>query len=261
MCTFFFWRILLTCLLFSSALFSWEISKEEAELIGKRIYANECGGKIEKLVWWNDGEHFASLGIGHFIWYPADQKGPFEETFPSLLLFLSENGVEIPAWLKNVTSCPWSSKEEYLDRKQEAKKTELQTLLAHCISCQTLFIAKRFQQVLPQLLLGLDEAQKNHVSRQIERLSRSHQGKYALLDYLNFKGKGVLESERYQGQGWGLKQVLEQMVDSEKDPLSSFIETAKALLKQRVQNAPPERNEGQWLPGWLARIDSYALKS
>ena len=32
-----------------------------------------------------------------------------------------------------------------------------------------------------------------------------------LIDYVNFKGEGVLETERYRGRGWGLLQVLEGM--------------------------------------------------
>ena len=46
------------------------LSDEEINLIGQRIFRNECAGKIEYLTAWNEGEEFASLGIGHFIWYP-----------------------------------------------------------------------------------------------------------------------------------------------------------------------------------------------
>jgi hypothetical protein len=79
-----------------------------------------------------------------------------------------------------------------------------------------------------------------------------------LIDYVNFKGEGVLSTERYQGRGWGLLQVLEGMSDSgEASPLSEFAASAKRVLRQRVKNAPPGRNEERWLPGWLKRIDSY----
>jgi hypothetical protein len=257
MSPFFFWKILLACLIFSFPVFSWELSREEAEVIGKRIYANECAAKAEKLVWWNDGENFASLGIGHFIWYPAGKKGPFEETFPSLLAFLIENGVEIPTWLKTAEHCPWSSKEEYSNKTQDAKKKELQAVLARSIPLQVMFIAKRFELARDEILTAAaNEEQKNHISKQIEALGQSLQGKYALLDFLNFKGRGIAKTETYRGEGWGLKQVLEKMSDKG-DSLSSFVETAKSLLKRRVQNAPPERNEERWLTGWLARIDNY----
>ena len=34
-------------------------------------------------------EDFPSLGIGHFIWYRADQQSTFEETFPQLIEFMN----------------------------------------------------------------------------------------------------------------------------------------------------------------------------
>ena len=39
--------------------------------LGQRIWKNECAGSVQGLVSWNEGEAFPSLGIGHFIWYPA----------------------------------------------------------------------------------------------------------------------------------------------------------------------------------------------
>ena len=50
--------------------------------LGNRIWKNECAGSVAGLVSWNDGEAFPSLGIGHFIWYPAGYTGPFDESFP-----------------------------------------------------------------------------------------------------------------------------------------------------------------------------------
>jgi hypothetical protein len=251
----FFRRILFLCFSLSISLGAWEVSRKEAESIGKRIYWNECSGNPDKLIWWNAGENFASLGIGHFIWYPKGVQGPFEEMFPSLISFLKDNGVEIPSWLTQCDGCPWKTKEEFLEKKQEGKKKELQAFLFQTISWQAAFIAERFKQDLPQILADLSEEKK----AVIEKLG-TPQGKYALLDYMNFKGKGILETERYQGKGWGLKQVLEAMPKKTEDPLGCFAEAAKTLLKQRVESAPPERHEERWLPGWLKRVDSY-LKS
>ena len=45
--------------------------------------------RTNEVLWWNPGEEFPSLGIGHFIWYPAGVDGPFIESFPRLLAFLS----------------------------------------------------------------------------------------------------------------------------------------------------------------------------
>ena len=47
-----------------------ELGGAELDRIGKRIWQNECGGTADGLTSWNAGENFASLGIGHFIWYP-----------------------------------------------------------------------------------------------------------------------------------------------------------------------------------------------
>ncbi len=116
--SFFYCGFLIFSLRLSFSLFSWEITREEGERIGHHIFFNECSGKVEKLVWWNERENFASLGIGHFI---------------------------------------------------------------------------------------------------------------------------------------------KEMPGDVKDPLLAFAETAKRILKRRVQNAPPERHEERWLPGWLKRIDSYIV--
>jgi hypothetical protein len=46
--------------------------------IGRKIWQNESGGTVEGLTAWNVGEEFPSLGIGHFIWYPAGFNGRFK---------------------------------------------------------------------------------------------------------------------------------------------------------------------------------------
>jgi hypothetical protein len=97
-----------------------------------------------------------------------------------------------------------------------------------------------------------------NVQQQFERVARSGQGCYALVDYVNFKGEGVLHTERYRNQGWGLLQVLEEMTGSNGHPLQEFSASAKAVLVRRVKNAPVERNESRWLPGWIKRVNSYS---
>ena len=75
---------------------------------------------------------------------------------------------------------------------------------------------------------------------------------------MNFKGEGVLETERYKGRGWGLLQVLEGMSDaSGASPLGEFADSAERVLRERVKNAPPERKEQRWLAGWLERVETY----
>ena len=102
-------------------------------------------------------------------------------------------------------------------------------------------------------------ADRTHVQQQFERLTKTPQGCYALIDYVNFKGEGVLHTERYQGQGWGLLQVLEAMHDnSDSGAPDEFARAAKVVLTRRVQNSPPDRHESRWLTGWLRRVNSYS---
>jgi hypothetical protein len=87
-------------------------------------------------------------------------------------------------------------------------------------------------------------------------LNESAAGTFALIDYVNFKGEGVLQTERYRGTGWGLMQVLEGM-EEDGDPVRGFVESAVRVLERRVRNAPPERGEERWLEGWRARVRRY----
>src|SRR5207237_4154098 len=91
------------------------ISDGEANQIGRRIWKNECGGTISGLTSWNVGEDFASLGVGHFIWYPIGQRGPFDESFPKLVRFVSAHGAKLPQFLLpgHDTFCPWNSRVEF----------------------------------------------------------------------------------------------------------------------------------------------------
>ncbi|MFV0338120.1 MAG: hypothetical protein ACK5LK_07760, partial [Chthoniobacterales bacterium] len=86
------------------------LSNSQAQEIGHRIWKNECAGTIDGLTSWNSGEQFASLGIGHFIWYPVGKSGPFEESFPRLISYLAQQGVDIPTWLQQARGCPWPNR-------------------------------------------------------------------------------------------------------------------------------------------------------
>src|SRR5213082_4024116 len=87
--------------------------------IGKKIWQNECKGTISGLTSWNAGEDFASLGIGHFIWYPKGKRGPFDESFPKLVRFVSAHGAKLPPFLLvgHDTFCPWNSRVEFQGQK------------------------------------------------------------------------------------------------------------------------------------------------
>lgn len=233
------------------------LPEKSATEIGMRIWNNECGGKIDNLTWWNTGEDFASMGIGHFIWYPEGKTGPFEEQFLKLLSFFEENSVTLPIWLQQSRSCPWKSKQEFDEAREGEELKQLRFLLANTIQLQVEFMTERLEAALPRILeAAKTSSSKEKISNRFYRIAKTGVGPYVLLDYVNFKGEGVSASERYQAQGWGLLQVLEAMKDSA-DPISDFVESAKRLLKCRVENAPPERGESRWLSGWYNRLDTY----
>jgi len=235
------------------------VSKAEALRIGKKIWQNECNGTISGLTSWNSGEDFASLGIGHFIWYPEGKRGPFEESFPKLIRFMSDRGVDVPAWLRPPRSCPWSSRSEFARAQDSPQMRELRAFLTETVDLQAQFLVDRLEAALPRMLEETASGNRAHVEQQFARVANSAQGCYALIDYVNFKGEGVLPTERYQGEGWGLLQVLEEMrgTSAGRDAVEEFARAAGAVLTRRVRNSPPERKEARWLPGWLKRVSSY----
>jgi hypothetical protein len=136
---------------------------------------------------------------------------------------------------------------------------QLRRFLADTIDLQAEFLVARLEASLPKMLAEAAPADRNNVQQQFDRLTKTPQGCYALIDYVNFKGEGVLHSERYQGQGWGLLQVLEAMHgSSDSGAPEEFAHAAKAVLTRRVQNAPTDRHESRWLTGWLRRVNSYS---
>jgi hypothetical protein len=232
--------------------------------IGKKIWQNECNGTIAGLTSWNEGENFASLGIGHFIWYPKNQRGPFEESFPKLVSFIASRGAKLPALLLRIeeTPCPWNSRAEFLHAQHTPAMNQLRQFLANTVDFQAEFLIARLQNALPKMLAEATPSDRANVQQQFERMASTPQGYYALVDYVNFKGEGVLPTERYQGQGWGLLQVLESMRGASDDAaaVAEFSHSAKMVLIRRVHNAPVDRHESRWLSGWIQRVNSYSRR-
>jgi hypothetical protein len=237
------------------------LTQSEAREIGKKIWQNECNGTVAGLTSWNEGENFASLGIGHFIWYPKGQRGPFEESFPKLVGFIAKRGAKLPGLLLGAGErpCPWNSRTEFLNAQHTAEMRQLRRFLADTVDLQTEFLISRLQNALPKMLAEAAPSDRANVQQQFERLASTPQGCYALVDYVNFKGEGVLHTERYHGQGWGLLQVLENIhgTSAGTAAVDEFARSAKAILTRRVQNAPAQRRESRWLSGWLQRVNSY----
>lgn len=250
---------LMLLLVVSTTLFSMELpSKEELNHVGNLIYKNETGGKREFLVHWNRGEEFPSLGIGHFIWYPENFKnGRFDESFPGLVKFYSEKGVKVPEVIEQRYS-PWTSLEDFNRAKKNGEMEELTTFLEDTKDIQIEYIFLRLQGALKKMM----EVSKapEHVKEQFYRVANSKNGLYPLIDYVNFKGEGVKESERYKGEGWGLLQILELMEGKEigKSALKEFSDKAIFVLDRRIENSPKERGEERWRENWGNRSRSYS---
>jgi hypothetical protein len=239
-----------------------ELSRAEALRIGKKIWQNECAGTIIGLTSWNTGENFASLGIGHFIWYPKGVRGPFEESFPALIDYAARNGAKLPQVViaNRQSGCPWSSRAEFEAASDSPEMNELRRFLADTVDLQAQFLVQRLQKALPKMLSAAPPSERDNIQQQFERVASTPQGCYALVDYVNFKGEGVRETERYEGEGWGLLQVLKGMNGTQPGAAAAreFSASARRVLTQRVKNSPPSRNESRWLAGWLKRVDTYA---
>ena len=236
-----------------------KLTREQAQNIGKKIWLNEGAGKYENLIVWNKGEDFPSLGIGHFIWYPKKVNQTFKESFPQLIQYI-QNKTEIPEIVKNTKFPPWNSREEFLQQKSSTFSIQLRQFLNNTIAEQTQFIILRLEKALPDMLKEIKNPfAKRHVRESFYQVAMQENGVYALVDYVNFKGEGISEKERYNNLGWGLSQVLENMDSTAENPLQAFAESADRMLTRRVANAP--RDETRWLPGWRKRLQTYTRDS
>ncbi|MEM6821068.1 MAG: hypothetical protein AAF558_03845 [Verrucomicrobiota bacterium] len=240
----------------------YTISDSDALRIGQRIWKNECGGTVEGLTHWNKGEAFASMGIGHFIWYPTGTTGPFQESFPALISYLGRSGVKIPSWLADASGCPWPNRDAFLKDFDGPRLKEIRSLLKSTIPLQARFAAIRLALSFPKLMEATALENRRIVQHHITILYGHPQGLYAMMDYVNFKGEGLDPKERYQNQGWGLFQVLLNMRYSEtaSEAVNAFSDSAIQILQRRVSLSDPKRNEKRWLPGWTNRCRSYRVQ-
>ena len=251
-----------------TTLFSAQITltKSQANYVAKKVWQNEGAGQDKYLVWWNKGEDFASVGIGHFIWFSKGHKEKFREVFPMLVAYMERKSVKMPTWLNSKTSLPWATKSEFFKAKNAKSKTyrELFSFLKSTMSHQAAFMAERLANALPQMLKTIEDPKKKAlIKKRFNEVLYNSNGKvnqrglYVLLDYTNFKGEGTLKSERYKGQGWGLMQVLEHMNPKEANKQKAFALSAKAMLSRRIKNSPKARGEERWRKGWNIRLDTY----
>ncbi len=235
-----------------------DVSAKAAREIGQLIWQNECAGTERGLTSWNTGENFASLGIGHFIWYPRGVKGPFQESFPELVRFMQERGAKVPKNLEKAlgSGCPWPDRKTFLAKVDSPEMVELRSFLVATVPLQAEFLVRRFELAVPKIIAAAPKAEQATIQGRLQDVASTPRGIYALVDYTNFKGEGISPSERYQGQGWGLLQVLQSMKGSQ-PANKDFAEAARRVLAQRVANSPAARNEQRWMQGWSNRVRTY----
>lgn len=256
----------LTTLLYSEQAQDIQITYDQSDLIANKVWKNETGGDLDYLIFWSANEPFLSLGLAHFLWYGEKNRSRYQEMFPKLVEYFSQHNVRLPAWLNAKTICPWENRDEFLKAKADKapKYQDLHNLLVRTMPIQVDFIVERMRKSLPVMLTSLEnEAARQQVTRAFEHIlylpdgRLSTWGAYAIVDYVNFKGEGTSPDERYQGEGWGLLQVLQEMDTETDNPQKAFADAAKKVLTERIRRSPPERNETQWQEGWFSRIDSY----
>lgn len=242
------------------------LSDRELAWIGDRIFQNECAGRHDCLVHWNNGEAFPSLGIGHFIWYPEGTTGRFTESFPGLVAAMMEQGIELPPILEDLwqeaeqalAGAPWPDRTTFGELSSTDDVQVLRAFLYESRGIQVRYILARARTSLNDVVAAAPPAEVSRIRERLWQLSRTPGGVYALMDYVNFKGEGLSAAERYQGEGWGLLQVLGEM---EQTPgmtaLEQFRQAAGRVLTRRAQLAEAEIERDQWLPGWLRRLETY----
>ena len=241
------------------------ISSQEVRRIGDQIFQNESGGDVNKLVHWNKGENFAAMGIGHFTWYPAGRRQSFGNTFPGMLSYLESRGVSLPVWLQKAkrSGAPWRTRSQLMRDKNNPQVQQLQQMLFETRYLQAEYIMKRAQRAMPKLVTTAPPHLRPMVANNLNAVANSRGGWYPLIDYVNFKGEGLGRPDGYNGQNWGLLQVLEEMQPASpgQGALNEFANAASRVLARRVRNSPRSRNEARWLAGWNNRISTYRQAS
>lgn len=239
-----------------------KLSQYELNVISEKIYQNETSGNPKNLMFWSKNETFPSIGIGHFIWYPQGQPKVFDETFPAMIDYYMAHNVEIPTWLKYArkTGAPWRDRATFERARGDKQFQELKTLLINTKVLQTEFFFDRLTASIPEIVKHVAPQDRDRIVNNYNALAATKGGWYPLIDYINFKGKGIKASERYNNQGWGLLQVLQNMKPVQKGPfaLMEFSRSAKEILERRVRNSPPQKNERRWMNGWTNRVNGYA---
>jgi len=237
------------------------ISPQISLPIGIKIWFNECGGNEIGLTSWNDGENFASVGIGHFIWHPYPSKqASYHYGFPKLLRYIESRGIKLPPELrgKKALYCPWSNRTEFLQEKYSPKMVALRSFLRSTIPVQAEYLTVDLQKTLPALLACAPTKDRRFIYEKFCNLAQTPGGIYALVDYLNFKGPGISNSHFNYEHGSGLLHDLKGLKHAPPGltQLQAYVWSAKHALIRRV-NCSSTQNRERWLAGWFKRLNTY----
>ncbi len=256
----------------------FNLSKDQLLSLGYRMWNNYAGGTVDGLTKWDgaDADHeFMCLGIAQNIWLPEGSNSMLQADWPTVAQRLQELGCKIKPWMLN--GCPWTTQEEFDADFNGKKMTWLRTHLSKekFVRAQAFCIAERLQRTMDpsspdSLVTGLTADQSALVEKNFDFVvnSKDPLGVYALIDYVNFKGEGRLGgTEEFNGQSWGLLQVLLNMQTpaegaSDADVMKAFVQSAKFTLCQRVINhklQDPTNNDVQYLDMWVAHLNEYLL--
>ena len=211
-----------------------QLTELEAAKIGQQIWENENAGQLSGLVFWK--EERLLLGIGHFVWFPESKNDNLTYSFSDFLDYIQKQGVTIPLWLLDTSSSPWLTEQDFIQNQETYQIISLRTMMKNTIPQQVYFMMERLKLSLPKMLETLPtDKQRQFIYTQFKRLVETPKGIYALLDYANF-------------QGWGLLQVLEKM-SSKGQATEDFANAAEFILKRQ--------NDIGWLHGWQNRVNTY----
>lgn len=255
-----FFILLMTLYAFNDSR-AFEISKADTLIIADRVFKNECSIEKNCLLEWGAGEDFLSLGLEHFIWYPSNAPNIFKEGFRSYLQYAREAGEHFPVWLDKTPfpPCPWVSREEFLRSKDSQQYKDILDFMVRTKNRQAEYLVENTRRSLQNIITFAPDNQRERITKYLAQLSSNVKGLYSIIDYLNFKGAGIGQSEEFKGEGWGLLQVLEGMHDmpTSQEAVEEFVRSAKMVLTHRVYFAPADRHEERWLQGWLRRVNTY----
>ena len=251
-----------------------KISQQQLHQIGEVVYKNETNKKKELLTHWNSDEEFASMGIGHFIWFPHNWTARFKEVFPEVLQYIRQHlkpqdNIKVPAWLDvdHYVPLPWNTHAEFEQNKSSKKMTELNSFLAHpkIIELQAAYMVERANETLARVLESIRATHPKkytHASEQLYWLTQSALGIQSPVDYVNFKGDGTdIKDSLPCGLQWGLKQVLLTMPasNSVNSAGHNFANAVIKTLSCRAHNELSHRKKDfieKWLPVWIRRANN-----